>query len=335
MISYSDIRDVHLEISSRCNASCPLCPRNFNGYPHNDGYPELSMTLENAKHIFNPEFISQLTTLRINGNYGDIVMNHEAVDIIKYFRVSNSNLKISISTNGSARNKIFWSSLAKLNVEVSFCLDGLEDTHSLYRQNTSWNTVIKNAVTFINSGGHATWKFIQFDHNIHQIDQCKALSHQLKFKHFQLVDHGRNLGPVFDKNGKHTHNIGNYQGLTEFPILFNKKKTDLVLLEDIIPGKIPKNTINCKTKLKKSIYIAANGEVYPCCWTGFYPRTFGHGQYHQAVNAQLKPLMKPNNAIERPLEECIIWFDSIQNLWNAKTYEHGRLVVCDDACGSD
>lgn len=335
MIAYKDIRDVHLEMSTFCNASCPQCPRNFNGYPDNDGYPEVNLTLENTKRIFSPDFIKQLYTLRINGNYGDIVMNPEAIDIVKYFRESNPYLKISISTNGSARDKDFWTSLAKMGASVLFCLDGLEDTHKLYRQNTSWKTVIKNAATFIDAGGVAVWKFIHFNHNAHQIEQCKELSEQMKFNRFQLVAHGRDTGPVFNKSGELTHILGNYTGPTEFKVMFHRKKNDLVLLEDIIPSREPKNKITCQTKEKKSIYVAANGEVYPCCWTGFFPRTFGHGHWHQAINAQIVPLLVPNNATEHALEECITWFNNVEQTWSIKTYEQGRLVICDDVCGSN
>lgn len=64
MIEYKDIRDVHLEISTLCNASCPWCPRTFWGYPYNGGYPELVLTLENAKKIFSHDFLLQLTSIR-------------------------------------------------------------------------------------------------------------------------------------------------------------------------------------------------------------------------------------------------------------------------------
>jgi hypothetical protein len=91
----------------------------------------------------------------------------------------------------------------------------------------------------------------------------------------------------------------------------------------------------CAAKEKKSIYVAANGEVYPCCWMGFYPRTFGHGEYHQAINAQIIPLLAPNNATEHALKDCISWFNNVTQTWNTKTYEQGRLIVCDDICGSN
>lgn len=333
MIEYKNIRDVHLELSTLCNAACPLCPRNFRGHPYNDGYPELNFTLKSAHKIFKPEFLKQLTRIWINGNYGDIVMNPEAVDIVRYFREHNQNLVIDISTNGSARNSQFWESLAKLNAHVIFCLDGLEDTHHLYRQNTVWSTIIKNAQTFIKAGGKATWKFIKFDHNIHQLEACRQLSKDLKFSNFQIVDHGRNIGPVFDKHGNYTHTIGSYSGPTEFKILFHKKKTDEVLLEDIVDVRTPSKSVNCFSVIHQSIYIAANGDVSPCCWTGFYPKTFGRGEYHQALNAQLSPLVSNNNALDNSLETTIEWFKNVKQQWNNKTFEQGRLVVCDDNCG--
>jgi len=31
MYNYEDINTVHLEVTQRCNASCPMCDRNENG----------------------------------------------------------------------------------------------------------------------------------------------------------------------------------------------------------------------------------------------------------------------------------------------------------------
>lgn len=334
MYSLEDIRHVHLEISTLCNASCPWCPRTFWGYPYNGGYPELNFTLANAQQVFDSVFLGQLTGITINGNYGDAVMNPETPDIVEYFRLHNRDLTIEISTNGAARNADFWTRLAQARVHVLFALDGLEDTHHLYRQNTSWATVIKNAQIFIQAGGQATWKMIEFDHNRHQIAQCKELSLALGFKNFNLVDQGRNTAPVFNKQGTLTHVLGNYTGERKFSVLFHKKTTDTILLEDIINNKIPAK-IQCKVKKQRSIYIAANGDVSPCCYTGFYPQTYGAGQYHQAANAQLKAIIKKNNILEYPLKECIEWFQEIEKSWSISTFEQGRLVICNDVCGNN
>jgi hypothetical protein len=333
MINFSDIRDVHLEISSLCNASCPWCPRTFWGYPYNGGYPETNLSLTQVQHIFQPEFLQQLTSIRINGNFGDIVMNPEGPDIIDYFFKRNPQLQITVSTNGGARDKQFWTQLAKTSATVFFCLDGLADTHHLYRQNTLYETVIRNAQIFIESGGQAVWKMIRFDHNRHQIDQCKALAMSMGFADFQLVDQGRDTAPVFDQQGRLVHVMGNYTGERNFDILLHRKKNDQILLEDISTGHVPAKTISCETKNLKSIYISATGDVSPCCFTGFYPKTYGHGQYHQAANAQLIPMIAKNNALEYPLQDCIEWFKSVEKAWKIPNYEQGRLVICDDNCG--
>jgi len=333
MISYDQIREVHLEISSLCNARCPLCPRNFRGYPYNDGYVEANLTLDNAKHIFTSTFLKQLNRININGNFGDAVMNPETPDIVEYFRSQNNDLIVDISTNGSARDESFWQRLAHVKINVLFCLDGLEDTHHLYRQNTNWSTILNNAEIFISAGGSATWKMIQFNHNKHQIDDCKKLANQLGFTDFELLDHGRNTGPVFDKHGNLIHVLGDYAGEKNFEILFHKKKTDMVLLEDIAPYLTQYSDINCYTKQARSIYISSIGDVYPCCFTGFSPKTFGHGEYIQAINAQILPLIKNNNALEYSLEECIEWFAAVEKSWDLKSPKCGKLVVCGDNCG--
>jgi MoaA/NifB/PqqE/SkfB family radical SAM enzyme len=335
MIAYQDIRNVHLEIASVCNAECPWCPRNFWGYPYNGGYPETALTLEQAKKIFNTEFLRQLTSVDINGNFGDIVMNPGGADIVEYFLSVNPNLKITISTNGSGRSQKFWQRLGSQQVTVMFCLDGLEDAHHLYRQNTSWHRILKNAETFCAAGGVAVWKMIEFDHNRHQIDQCRQLSKTLGFDRFELVQGGRTVAPVFNRSGQLTHTLGNYQGETSFEVLFYKKQHDDVLLEDILPGRVPKTKLNCDTVNQQSIYIAANGDVAPCCYLGFYPRTYGQGQYHQAANAQVAPLMSNNNALKNSLEQCIEWFAQVEQSWRKQSYEQGRLVICDDCCGCD
>lgn len=334
MIDYEQIRDVHLEISTLCNASCPWCPRNFWGYPYNGGYPELYLTLQQTKKIFAKDFLQQLTSIRVNGNYGDIVMNPQGADIIEFFAHSNASMAITINTNGGARNRQFWRRLARTGAKVKFALDGLSDTHHLYRQNIIWETVIRNAGVFIESGGNAIWQMIRFKHNLHQIEDCKKMSRDLGFSQFELIDEGRDTAPVFDRNGKLLHLLGNYNGETSLPILLHKKQTDEVLLEDIISDRLPKNSIACEAKRMGSIYIAANGDVSPCCWMGFFPKTYGRGQYHQAANAQISGMIKKNNALQHPLKECIDWFEQVQTAWQHQSYEQGRLVICDDNCGS-
>ena len=186
MIAYKQIKEVHLEISTLCNAACPQCPRNFNGYTHNDGYPETYMTLEQAQKIFKPDFLKQLRKIYINGNYGDIVMNPDGPAIVEYFAQTSLRCLISVSTNGGARDKEWWQRLARARTRVFFCLDGLEDTNHIYRVNAKWDTIIEGLKTLKESlcehgsDAEVDIRHIIFEHNYHQtLDMCK-LAQELK-----------------------------------------------------------------------------------------------------------------------------------------------------------
>jgi MoaA/NifB/PqqE/SkfB family radical SAM enzyme len=327
VIEYNNIKHVELELSSYCNANCPLCPRNLFGYPYNTGYTAKHLTLSDVKQILDSKFISQLDSVTFEGNYGDPVMNPELLDIADYI-----GKHIKIHTNASLQTKKFWQSLGQRNVEVHFALDGLEDTHSIYRQNTDYNKVITNARTFIDAGGFAIWKMILFDHNKHQVEDCERLSKEIGFKKFSIWDHGRNAGPVFDDQGNLVRVLGDFTGSTELEHYIDIIDNGDMFIEDIWDK--PKDKVSCQTINKKSIYISSEGEVYPCCFMGFNPRKYGKGRWHQPVNTQIQNLLQPNNALERPLQECIEWFNNIPACWNKKTYEDGRLIVCDSACGS-
>jgi sulfatase maturation enzyme AslB (radical SAM superfamily) len=71
---------------------------------------------------------------------------------------------------------------------VRFALDGLKDTHSLYRMGSDYDTVVKNMKTFIDAGGRATWKFIVFKHNEHQVDEASKLARELGCVTFTVVE---------------------------------------------------------------------------------------------------------------------------------------------------
>jgi len=328
MILYKDIRSVHLEISTRCNAACPECPRNFRGVDLIDTYPICDMSLEQAQKIFTVPFLKQLDHILINGNYGDFVTAKDGLAIVEYFRSANSKLLIEISTNGSARPHI-WTRLGELGVKIYFRLDGLADTHHLYRQYTDFDLIISNAQTFIAAGGHAIWAFIPFAHNQHQIDQAKTLAHTLGFKEFHIVDAGRNVGPVFNREGKYSHSLGDYTGSHDFNELYTHHLHYVNKPEITLAADHDNRTIDCYAKRNKEIYITANGEVYPCCWLGFYPML----ETGNPSNSQLRPMLFNNNAMETSIENAIEWFNGIEESWKLESVKLGKIYTCNETCG--
>lgn len=329
MLHLHEINQLQIELTTRCNSRCPMCMRNYRGLEYNSGYPLTELSLEDIKKILPPEFLKQIKHVLFNGNLGDFGLAKDGVEIVKY--LVENKVSVNIYTNGSMRTPDWWAQLALPGVKVGFALDGIDaNTHSLYRQDTDWNTIITNSKAFIAAGGEAIWRFIPFEHNQHQEEECKQLAKELGFKHFDNIYDGRNNGPVYTRTGDFSHWIGEpwdgpppIQEMIQSHISWYNSKT-VKSPKDITPV-----NIGCNHKRNKELFIAANGEIYPCCYLGYYPQTM-----HHPGNAQLKPLVQKNNAKEYPLEKCIQWFDRVEETWNKPSIAEGRLYTCVDTCGS-
>ena len=186
MYNYKDIKSIHLEVTSKCQARCPMCPRRLQGGPLLDSLYLEEITLDIFKEWFPVEFIKKLNHVYMCVNLGDTMIAKVTNKIFRYMRQLNSEMSLQMHTNGSGRTDKWWKELAELNVKVVFGIDGLADTHALYRINTDWNKIIKNAKTFIKAGGDARWDMLVFKHNEHQVDRCKELSEELGFKGFSV-----------------------------------------------------------------------------------------------------------------------------------------------------
>lgn len=194
MYKYEDIRVLHLEVTDKCNAACPMCARNINGGEDNPQLPEVELTLEDAVAMFTPEFVAQLDRMYMCGNYGDPIAARDTLEIFRYFRQNNPNMNLSLHTNGSAKAADWWAELARTLGKkgyVVFSIDGLEDTNHLYRQNTIFSKIMTNAQAFIDAGGRARWDYIVFAHNEHQVEEAEALANKMGFEKFQYKKSAR------------------------------------------------------------------------------------------------------------------------------------------------
>ena len=347
MLKLKNIRRAHVELTTRCNARCPMCMRNYRGYDFNSGYPVTELRLEDFKKIFSPNVLKQLQHppfpndgfphvrqstygISFNGNLGDFALAKDGAEIVKY--IVDHGVEVYISTNGSQRSPDWWAQLALPDVRIGFALDGLADTHHLYRQDTDWHKVIENAKAFIAAGGYALWRFVPFDHNRHQEQACKDLAKELGFAKFINIYDGRDSGPVFNRDGTFSHQIGQQPSNARIPVL-KDLLDDHVAWIHVDKGMHsdkdkPVLELSCVHKRNKEIYVAADGSVYPCCFLGFYP-----GQMTHPGNPQLQQIVKENNALEYDLEHCLEWFDQVEESWSKPSIREGRLYHCVNNCG--
>lgn len=326
MLELNQIRALHIELTTNCNARCPMCMRNYRGYNYNSGYPITELSLPEIKKIFSITFLDQIKYINFNGNLGDFGLAKDAVEIVEYF-LQNSQAKIQIETNGSMRSPSWWATLSNPRIQILWALDGLADTHGLYRQDTEWQRVIDNAQAHIRAGGNSVWKFIPFEHNKHQLEQCRSLSKELGFADFVIYDQGRNQGPVFSRKGEFSHWLGTPQ--SQVPDLGEMLESHVTWFDNNkVPNWIRESApIDCEHLRTKELYIAADGTVYPCCWLGFYPESM-----NQAGNSQFRHMVKKNNALKYDLNTCISWFTEVEKSWDKKTMRDGKLYSCMNNC---
>jgi len=328
MYKLEDIRDIHLEVTTKCQARCPMCPRRINGGVLNPLMTLTEIDLETFKQWFSVDFIQQLDSLFMCGNLGDPIIAQDCLPILEYLKLSNPKIRLSMHTNGSARNSNFWKKLAELNVRVVFGIDGTEKTHSLYRINTDYNQILNNAKTFIDAGGYAEWHMLVFEHNQHETELCQHTANQMGFKNFQIKHTTRFTDtsfPVLDDSGKTLYQLYPSDRTKEQLPTILKYSRDLP--SSFVVEQVGKCTINCKAVKWKQIYVAATGNVGPCCWMDFKEKL--HKQ-NTRIDYMDKIGLFPNLQ-EHTLAEIFNsgYFDKISSTWDSEP-----VFECAKQCGN-
>jgi hypothetical protein len=238
-MNHREIQVLHLEPTDVCQAACPLCSRETDIDFDKNKRHHLSM--DKILQIIDVDKIKSLNKMFMCGNYGDPAAGQHTLDIYREFRNINPSITLGMNTNGALRNTNWWQELARLFNQskdyVVFSIDGLEDTNHIYRVNVNWQQLINNAQAFISAGGSAHWDMLVYQHNEHQVSQCRELAKKLGFTWFRAKVSKRPF-------------IGGLSAPVNWTI-------------PTVSG-----TIRCYALEERSMYIDARGVAYPCCWLG-------------------------------------------------------------------
>jgi MoaA/NifB/PqqE/SkfB family radical SAM enzyme len=241
----------HIEPTSKCILECPLCDRTW----FYKKFKKRELHEINIDHLL--KFFNGVPyTVNFCGNNGDPIYHSKFHNLCA--KLKKTGCKISIVTNGSKKSTAWWEKLGSILTtadQITFSLDGLEDTNKIYRINSDWESIMNGFNTIKKYGIKTIWKFIVFRHNQHQIEEAEKLSKELGFSKFRLEKSDRwwedDLMP--DKEYVDDHYQHQKNAIT--------KKT----LNGIMNPKCLKNGIPTK-----NLYIDSAGDFYPCCWTGLY-----------------------------------------------------------------
>jgi MoaA/NifB/PqqE/SkfB family radical SAM enzyme len=345
MYSFSDIRQVHLEITERCNAACPQCPRRIDGGAMNPKVTGAELSLGEIRRIMPVEFVRQLSKVYLCGNYGDPAAGADTLEIVRYLRDASPRLRIGIHSNGSLRNEDWWRDLARAigeNGYARFAIDGLEDTNHIYRRNTDWVKIVQNATAYIAAGGRAEWDFIVFAHNEHQVEAARDFSHALGFAAFNVKKTARFLkrdamayaakSPVKSVSGSLVDEIQS-PSRAEFRNDFLESLEADRARHSSFDAYLDSREIDCKAVREKSIYISAAGQVLPCCYLAAMlknPPGDETRQFSQLFDGVAAELSATGNVSVEKIVAGHFFQNQVKDKWQSGGE---KLKVCARVCG--
>ena len=296
------IKQLTTELTFRCNARCPACHRQ-KPLSINLNDAKYTVSLDQFKQLFNPELLQNLEWLMLNGNFGDSIMNKQFREIISY--VKSQGTKLKIHTNGGIHGTDYWTDVGNILTKddiINFDLDGLYDTHHIYRINTTFDKVFENAKAVIATGRtQVHWKYIVFEHNKHQVDQARQMAEHYGFTTFSTVKTSRDVFAPKTGNFVHTKKTKAYEKA--------------------------ERKIHCVWDNWNKWYVAPDGLVFRCCWTGGHYYDQGEKRFYYPPEFE-----RMFNGFEVPIQKIISY-----NYWNKlqsflQGYERS-FKLCKSQCG--
>ena len=271
-------KKIEIELTSACNAGCPDCARTIwinKGDKAPKAFKIQNVSLDDLEKHFNTWSLREVK-IKFCGVLGDPIAHKELLDICEYFILQKNCLHIEVSTNAGLKTPAYWTELGELSamsggrLEMHFAIDGL--TTNDYRVNVNLDKVWENVNAYLDGGGHATWQYIIFEYNKHEVDDAHALAKE-KGMRFATRKSWRNDAP------KKEHYVTRKKA--------EKPKEN----KDVDMG-----TIKCKHMEDEEIYIGADGTVWPCCY--LYDEHMVKGGVPQMKDFE-------NNIHEKPLGQIM------------------------------
>jgi MoaA/NifB/PqqE/SkfB family radical SAM enzyme len=272
----NEIDQFTVELTTRCNAGCPMCSRYNEAWDTrapNKQLPMLDFDIEVFKKFFTPTVLSTTKKFLFNGKFGDPLIHPKFLEFVKYIK-DNSNCKIMTHTNASLRTVEWWSELGSMldtDDIIVFNVDGLADTNLIYRQRTDFNKIMQNAQSFINAGGTADWEFLVFKHNEHQVEDAKSLAKELGFRKFTVRKTSR-----FKDNSSFSYTDINGNPATIYPPDNSDYRYDYE--GNYLGGETPPENlcIKCDWKTQRKMFVSMTHRLWPCTYISeYYPELPG------------------------------------------------------------
>ena len=274
----------HLELSSKCALKCPRCPRTER--PGQYKVTEMDLTL--IQKILPPERLSKVQKILLSGGQGDAIYCNDFIKIIKYFKETNPDLSICLTTNGSYKKKDWWKETARIlqrNDTVIFSVDGWDQkSNEQYRVGSHFQSIMNGLKTLrqFNQAVYIVWSTIIFKFNQSKLNNIQNLAESVGVDAFNMVQ-SRLFGSInpdyidsqlgydplepdkdFIEAG--TTNRGCFIDFTKRSSSNTIKPTILQLMEKYKDTYQKSYIIPLCRFGERGLYVDAEGILYPCSW---------------------------------------------------------------------
>lgn len=296
-LKLEDVKELHVEITNKCNAACPMCARNIFGQGNRPGRGLGDWSIEEIHKVFDKKVLPNLKYVYFCGTHGDPIASKNVFEAIKAAKDLGAGMEMF--TNGSLKTESWWKKLVDILDErdrITFSVDGIETNH-LYRQKTNIDKIMNHMKICCNSKVKVRWDFLAFKHNEHEFDSCQKLAKSLGVDHFRLRRTARfdifpTKFPVLNDNQEITHFLEppvredlrhpSLKEMREIGSKLHDVDTEIELTNDSIKTFFPpvrsnykyvdkplpaeNYDIKCIYQKEKKLYVNSRMEVHPCCY---------------------------------------------------------------------
>ena len=306
------VRSFNIEITNKCTLACPECERTGNAWVKKN-LAELPVEL--VQKLFPVSERERLAGIKVNlcGTFGDCIYHSRFHDIVRHLK--EVGFALNVETNGSYRRPEWWGracDLLREEDQITFSVDGLQDTNHIYRINSRWED-IHSAMKVCAPRVRVLWKFIVFRHNEHQLEEARRLAKELgvleilfkKSARFRAVDP---LAPRAEDF------IGT--------VARNRQRLRALVQQDASLEDLDRQvSIRPKCVFGRSLAISATGRFFPC--TSCEGSEADSWFQHNPERFSLK---------DRPLEQILNdpQWSELQKLWERASQ---APKVCLRTCG--
>lgn len=289
ILDYSKVEYAEFDLSTRCNAKCPLCYRNYKAFKEH--YPNnIERDLSELKAQI-AEF-PNLKWIYLVGSISEPTMYSHFLELVQH--IKTRGILIELCTNGSTRNPKFWKDLGRLLTtedKVYFTICGsTQELHETYRRGTNLAKILENARALRSVTACDYAQCIRFSYNNADFESAAFKELIGEFTHIYMTE-------TFIQQPREMYR-NDFDWDTFKPA--HSKFDDIQKLANSL--KVGSFKCDCESIEYKKIQVDVYGNVYPCYL--FLEASHGelwNGNYSNILNGKYECCRFCARAIKRYL----------------------------------